>query len=93
MNEPELTHLLLLEYVPDILERRKPYREAHLQRIEALRAADRLIVAGAYGDPVHGAAIGFKGLTKEEVEAWVDTDPYVTAGLVVERAVEPWKLV
>jgi hypothetical protein len=93
MSEPELTHVLFYTYVPDILERRTPYREQHLQRIEALRAADRLIVAGAYGDPVAGGVIGFRGLTREEVEAWADTDPYTTAGLVLERRVEPWKLV
>lgn len=93
MTEPELTHLLLYEYVADMAQRRTPYRDAHLQRIEALRAADRLIVAGAFGDPVHGAAIGFKGITREEVEAWADTDPYTTAGLVVQRRVEPWRLV
>jgi uncharacterized protein len=92
MSEPELTHVLLYRYVADMLERRKPHREQHLQRIEALRAADRLVIAGAYGDPPAGAVIGFKGLTREEVEAWADTDPYVTAGLVVERSVEPWKL-
>jgi uncharacterized protein len=90
---PELTYLLLYTYVPDMLERRAPHREAHLQRIQALRAADRLVVAGAIGDPPVGAAIGFKGLTEEEVEAWADADPYVTAGLVVERVVQPWKLV
>jgi uncharacterized protein len=93
MTDPEFTHVLLYKYVPDMLERRGPYREAHLQRVEALRAADRLIIAGAYGDPPSGAVIGFKGLTKAEVEAWADTDPYVTAGLVVERTVEPWNLI
>ena len=93
MTDPEFTHVLLYRYVPDMAQRRVPHREAHLQRIEALRAADRLIVAGAYGDPPSGGIIGFKGLTREEVEAWADTDPYVTAGLVLERAVEPWRLV
>ncbi len=93
MKEPDYTHVLLYTYVADILERRGPHRAAHMQRIEALRAADRLIVAGAFGEPPAGAVIGIKGLTKEEVEAWADTDPYVSAGLVVERTVEPWKLV
>ena len=88
-----MTHVLFYRYVDDILERRAPHREAHLQRLEALRAADRLIVAGAFGDPPAGAVIGMRGLTREEVEAWADTDPYVTAGLVLERSVEPWKLV
>ena len=82
----------MYKYVADVLERRTPYREAHLQRIEALRAADRLIVAGAFGDPPTGAIIGIRGLTREEVQAWADTDPYVTGGLVVERSVEPWTL-
>lgn len=93
MPEQEFTYVLLYRYVSDILERRGPHREAHLQRIEALRAAGRLIVAGAFGDPPAGAIIGFRGLTSEEVEAWADTDPYVTAGVVVERTVEPWRLV
>jgi uncharacterized protein len=93
MTDPELTHVLFYEYVADIVERRAPHREEHLERIDALGAADRLIVAGAYGDPPAGAVIGFKGLTKEEVEAWADSDPYVTAGLVLARRVEPWRLV
>lgn len=93
MSDQEFTHLVLYRYVDDILERRPPHRETHLKRIEALRAAGRLIVAGAYGDPPAGAVIGVSGLTREEVEAWVDTDPYVTAGLVVERAVESWRIV
>jgi uncharacterized protein YciI len=93
MTDPELTHVLFYEYVADIVERRTPYREAHLKRIDALRAADRLIVAGAYGDPPAGGVIGFKRLTREEVEAWADNDPYVTAGLVLARRVEPWRLV
>ena len=92
MSEPDLTHVLFYTYVDDILERRAPYREQHLGRIDALRAADRLVVAGAFGDPPAGAVIGFKGLTREEVAAWADTDPYVMAGLVTERRVEPWRL-
>lgn len=93
MTDQEFTYVLMYKYVADIVERRAPHREAHLNRIEALRAGGRLIVAGPFGDPPAGAVIGFKGLTREEVEAWADTDPYVTAGLVVERSVEPWALV
>lgn len=93
MSEQELTHLLLYRYVADMLEHRGPHRAAHLRRIEELRAAGALIVAGAYGDPPHGAAIGVRGLRRDEVLAWSDGDPYMSAGLVLERSVEPWKLV
>ena len=92
MTEPEDTHLLLYKYVEDMAERRIPYREAHLAHINAARDAGQLVIAGGLGDPVAGGALGFKGLTRADVEAWSDDDPYWKAGLVVERIVEPWKL-
>jgi len=93
MKDQSDTHILMYRYVPDMLERRGPYREEHLRRIEELRAAGALIVAGAYGDPPRGGLIGVRGRSREEVLAWSDADPYVGAGLVLERSVEPWKLV
>ncbi len=93
MSESEPTHVLFYRYVADMLERRAPHRDAHLERIAALRADGRLIVAGAWGDPPAGAVLGIRGLTRSEVQAWSDADPYVTAGLVIERRVEPWHLV
>jgi uncharacterized protein len=64
-------HILFYEYVEDILERRPPYRDAHLARIGAERDAGRVVMAGALGDPqpddvgeVHegevGGRVGFK---------------------------------
>jgi uncharacterized protein len=44
-------HILFYEYVEDVLERRAPYREAHLARIRAEREAGRITLAGALGDP------------------------------------------
>jgi uncharacterized protein YciI len=93
MTEPEETQLLLYKYVEDMAERRIPHREAHLAHILTARDAGHLMIAGAFGDPVVGGALGFKGLTGAEVEAWSDADPYWRAGLVIERIVEPWKLV
>jgi len=50
-------------------------------------------MAGALGDPPHGAAIVFTGIEAEAIEAFARDDPYVRAGLVTDRRVEPWKLV
>jgi uncharacterized protein YciI len=86
-------HLLLYAYVPEILERRGPHREAHLARIHAERAAGRIGLAGAIGDPVSGGAIHFIDVTAADVEAFVAADPYVTAGLVQEWRILPWHLV
>ena len=87
------THLMLYKYVEDIAERRTPFRPAHLEHIKTAKDAGQMLIAGAFGDPVAGGAFGFTGLTRAEVEAWSDADPYFVNGLVVERLIEPWNLV
>jgi uncharacterized protein len=86
-------HLLIYDYVENMLERRAPHREAHLARIRAEREAGRITLAGALGDPPTGAAIVWRGVDADWIEAWVPGDPYVEAGLVTAWRVEPWKLV
>jgi uncharacterized protein YciI len=83
---------LTYEYVPDILERRGEYRDAHLARIAEWKERGELVIAGALGDPPHGALFGFAA-DPERVEEYVSGDPYVTAGLVVVHRVEPWTVV
>jgi uncharacterized protein YciI len=51
MSDSPSTFLLLYTYVADMLERRGPYREEHLGRIRAERAAGRVSLAGALGQP------------------------------------------
>ncbi len=83
--------VLFYDYVDDILERRAPHREAHLALIGELKAAGDIVIGGALGDPVHGAAIVFR--SGEAAEAFPATDPYVAAGLVTAHRVEPWTVV
>jgi uncharacterized protein len=93
MSAAPVHHILFYDYVEDIAERRGPHREAHLARIRAERDAGRITLAGALGDPPHGAAIVFRDLTPEEIEAFAQDDPYVTAGLVAGRRIERWNVV
>lgn len=86
-------HILFYDYVENMAERRTPYREAHLAKIMAEREAGRVTMAGALGDPPHGAAIVFTDLTADHIEAFADSDPYVTAGLVTARRIERWNVV
>jgi uncharacterized protein len=86
-------HLLLYEYVEDILERRGPHREAHLERVRAEKQAGHVTLAGAIGDPPTGAAIVFRGVARDSIEGFVHDDPYVAAGLVTSWRIEPWNLV
>lgn len=80
-------------YVPDAVNRRAPYREAHLARARALEAAGTLLWAGAMGDPVDSALLIFRCETIDEVRAILDEDPYVTAGLWPTITIKPWHVV
>lgn len=86
-------HLLVYEYVPDVLERRAPHREAHLAHVSEWRDRGELVVAGAVGDPPHGALIAFDVSDPGRVEEFAANDPYVEAGLVTAQRIEPWAVV
>ncbi len=85
--------ILFYEYVEDMAQRRAPHREAHLKRIAAEREAGRVVMAGALGDPPHGAAIVFRDTPHQQIEEFVGNDPYVAAGLVTAHRIERWSVV
>lgn len=86
-------YILFYDYVADIVERRGPHRPAHLELAEAARAAGRIVLAGAYGDPVKGAAFIWRCDDASPIEAFVASDPYVANGLVTGWRIEPWNVV
>jgi uncharacterized protein YciI len=87
---PAKTFMMMYSYVPDMAERRQPYRGDHLSRLEQARDEGKLSLAGGFGDPVSGAVDGALLLIAAdgpgEVLAWAGEDPYAHAGLI--RAVE-----
>jgi len=85
--------LLLYTYVDDMVDRRGPHRQAHLDRIQAEQAAGRVVMAGALGTPPTGGAMVWHGVTRDDIEQFAAGDPYVAAGLVTEQRIEPWTLV
>jgi hypothetical protein len=88
------THLMLqYEYVEDMLDRRGPHRQAHLERVKAEREAGRVVMAGALGDPPSGGALVFRNVDPEQVERFAAEDPYMTAGLITSWRVRRWNLV
>ena len=91
--EPETHILLMYEYVEDILERRGPYRDAHIATLEALKNDGRVIMAGATGDPVTGALIIFAPCDPAEVGEYVLRDPYYVAGLITDWRAVTWNVV
>ena len=87
---------------PDSLADRLSSRPAHLDRLNQLQDAGRLLLAGphpAVDSPEPGDA-GFTGSlvvaefsSLEEAQAWADADPYMTAGVYQQVTVKPFKKV
>jgi uncharacterized protein YciI len=88
---PEILHLLTYEYVPDVAERRTPFREGHLAAIRRYHEAGKVVIAGAVGDGPRGGLIAFRDAA--DIESFLSEDPYIEAGLVVRHQVEPWAIV
>ncbi len=95
-------YVVIGEDRPDSLADRLRVRPAHLARLEALRAAGRLLVAGPTPaiDCEHPEAAGFTGSvviaefsSLAEARAWASTDPYVEAGVFAAVTVKPFKRV
>jgi uncharacterized protein YciI len=90
------------EDVPSSLDKRLAARPAHLERLQLLRDAGRLLLAGpfpAVDSPDPGPA-GFTGSlivaefdSLEAAQAWADADPYVAAGVYARVTVRPFKRV
>ena len=85
--------LLLYDLVDDYLERRVPLRERHLGLARVSQGRGELLMAGAFADPVDGAALVFRTDDVSVIEAFVAADPYVREGLVRSWAIRPWTVV
>jgi len=85
--------ILFYEVVDDYAEKRAPFRQMHLEH--ATKAYDRgeLVMAGAYADPVDGAALVFKADNPSVAEEFAKNDPYVTNGLITKWRVREWTVV
>lgn len=86
----------------DSLELRAANRPAHLERLEALQAEGRLLIAGPL-PAIDSPDPGSEGLTGsliiaqfdslEEAKKWAEADPYRAAGVYTEVEVKPFKKV
>ncbi len=85
--------ILTYDYVPDVLQKRTPYRPDHLKLIQELHAAGTVLYAGAFDPPTDGALFVFKADKAADVEAFVKRDPYVKNGVVTGWRIRPWNLV
>jgi uncharacterized protein YciI len=85
--------ILFYDYAPDYMERRTPIRPEHFAWAKEFQERGELLMAGAFADPVDGAALVFRADSRETVERFVAGDPYKRDGLVTDWRVREWTVV
>ena len=93
MIDPVVHQVLFYDYVENAVERRAPFRAAHLAWASDWKADGRLVMAGALGEPPHGALLVFHVEDPAQIEEFVAGDPYVSGGVVTGHRVVPWTVV
>lgn len=86
-------YLLFYEGGEDYVERRQPYRDAHLAHARAAVERGDLVLGGALADPADAAILLFRGDAPDVAEGFARADPYVTNGVVKSWRVRPWTTV
>ncbi|MGL6046334.1 MAG: YciI family protein [Vogesella sp.] len=88
--------------VADSLAQRLAARPAHLERLQALQAEGRLILAGPFPaiDSNDPGSAGFSGSlivaefsSLQAAQSWAEADPYVAAGVYASVSVKPFRKV
>ena len=97
-----MLYAIISQDKPDSLTDRLNARLAHLDRLNQLKDAGRLVLAGphpAIDSPDPGDA-GFSGSlvvaefhSLEDAQTWADADPYSAAGVYQQVVVKPFKKV
>lgn len=97
-----MLYAIIAEDVADSLEKRLASRPAHVERLNALKDAGRLVLAGPHPtiDSEDPGSAGFSGSlivaefpSLTDAQAWADQDPYISAGVYENVAVKPFKKV
>lgn len=97
-----MLYAIISQDVENSLALRKPVRNQHLERVQALQDEGRLIVAGPHpaidsNDPGEAGFTGSLILAEfpdlAAAQRWADEDPYVAAGVYNKVDVKPFKQV
>ena len=95
-------YAIISEDVEDSLEKRMSARPAHINRLQELQDAGRLVLAGPHPavDSDNPGDAGFTGSLVvaefndlEAAQQWADADPYNNAGVYAKVTVKPFKKV
>jgi len=92
-------YVFICEDAENTLEKRKAVRPAHLERLSALNAENRLLTAGPLQNRdgenpfltgIYGSLIVAKFPSLDDAKAWIAADPFVTAEVYQRVTVKPY---
>ena len=86
-------YALFYHVVDGFVERRLPFREAHLSHARSAAEHGELALGGALAEPADTALIVFRGDSAEVAKTFAEKDPYVRNGLVQRWEIRPWNVV
>ncbi len=86
-------YILFYKTGDNYIERRAPFREAHLAYARNSHERGELFLAGALAEPADEAVLVFRANGPEIAERFARNDPYVTNGVIAEWRVRPWTVV
>jgi uncharacterized protein YciI len=95
-----MLYAIIAEDVPGTLARRLENRPAHLERLKALHAAGRLVLAGPHPaiDAQDPGPAGFTGslivaefASRDAAIAWAAEDPFALSGVYARVTVKPFR--
>lgn len=90
MSETNLKKFVMWgSYCPDVLEKRAPYRQAHLDNLKALHEGGRLITVGPTQDVTKIFAV-FTAPDEAAVRQMIEADPYWQNQIWTEYTVYEW---
>lgn len=90
-----MQYILKYSYIPEVLEKRGPFREEHLGLAKQLIAEGTCLSGGPTSTPgveVPSGAL-FIFTTEAAAEEFVAKDPYVSNGIVTDHSIEEWNVV
>ena len=97
-----MLYAIISQDIENSLEKRKGARPDHVARLNQLKEAGRLIIAGPHPaiDSIDPGEAGFTGSlivaefeNLKEARSWADSDPYVAAGVYSSVVVKTFKKV
>ena len=97
-----MLYAIIAQDKENTLQQRLAARPAHLERLHALQAEGRLLLAGPHPaiDSEDPGPAGFSGslivaefTSQQDAQDWANADPYVAAGVYSQVTIKPFKKV